>query len=39
MFGFGKNTGDFKEVLKQCTTLKDEIVELLKSNHERACKQ
>ncbi len=33
MFGFGKNTGDFKEVLKQCTTLKDEIVELLKSNH------
>ncbi len=34
MFGLGKNNkGEFKEVLKQCTTLKDEIVELLKSNH------
>ncbi len=30
MFGLGKNNkGEFKEVLKQCTCLKDEIVELL----------
>ncbi len=34
MFGFGKNNaGGFKEVLNQCTALKDEIVELLKNNN------